>query len=92
MIDFSLFDRALKICWVKRFCSEGNQPWKIIPLCLLSNVSGTLLFYCNYSGEYLTLNAKLVTFYNEIILQWQEINNVIPKTKKHVLDQFIWNI
>lgn len=62
MIDFSLFDRALKICWVKRFCSEGNQPWKIIPLRLLSNVGGTLLFYCNYNIEYLTINAKLPAF------------------------------
>ena len=91
MIDFSLFDRALKICWVKRLCSEGNQPWKIIPLRLLSNVGGTLLFYCNCNVEYLTLNAKLPAFYNEMILHWQEINNVIPKTKKDVLDQIIWN-
>ena len=91
MIDFSLFDRALKMCWVKRFCSEGNQTWKIIPLRLLSNVGGTLLFYCNYNVEYLTLNVKLPAFYNEIILDWQEINNVIPKTKKDVLDQIIWN-
>ena len=91
MIDFSLFDRTLKICWVKRFYSEGNQPWKIIPSRLLSNVGGTLLFYCNYNVEYLTLNAKLPAFYNEIILHWQEINNVIPKTKKDILDQIIWN-
>ena len=91
VINFSLFDKALKICWVKRFCSEGNQPWKIIPLRLLSNVGGTLLFYCNYNVKYLTLNVKLPAFYNEIILHWQEINNVIPKTKKGVLDQIIWN-
>ena len=91
MINFSLFDKALKICWVKRFCSEGNQPWKIISLRLLSNVGGTLLFYCNYNVKYLTLNVKLPAFYNEIILHWQEINNVIPKTKKGVLDQIIWN-
>ena len=90
MIDFSLFDGALKICWVKRFCSEGNQPWKIVPFRLLSNVGGTLLFYCNYNVKYLTLNAKLPAFCNEIILHWQEINNVIPKTKKDVLDQIIW--
>ena len=91
MINFSLFDKALKICWVKHFCSEGNQPWKIIPLRLLSNVGGTLLFYCNYNVKYLTLNVKLPAFYNEIIRHWQEINNVIPKTKKGVLDQIIWN-
>ena len=25
MIDFTLFDKALKICWVRRLCSKGNQ-------------------------------------------------------------------
>ena len=39
----------------------------------------------------MTLNVKLPAFYKEIILHWQEINNVIPKTKKGVLDQIIWN-
>ena len=39
----------------------------------------------------MTVNAKLPAFYNEIILHWQEINNVIPKIKKDVLDQIIWN-
>ena len=39
----------------------------------------------------MTLNVKLPAFYNEIILHWQEINNLIPKTKKGVLDQIIWN-
>ena len=32
MIDFKLFDKALKICWVRCLCSEGNQLWKLIPL------------------------------------------------------------
>ena len=91
MIDFTLFDKALKICWVRRLCSEGNQPWNLIPLRLLSNVGGTLLFYCNYNVKYLTLNAGLPTFYKDIILHWQELNNVIPKTKEDVLDKIIWN-
>ena len=91
MIDFTLFDKALKICWIRRLCSEGNQPWKLIPLRLLSNVGGTFLFYCNYNVKYLTLNAGLPTFYKDIILHWQELNNVIPKTMEDVLDQIIWN-
>ena len=37
MIDFTLFDKALKITWVKRLCSDDNRPWKLIPLSLLSN-------------------------------------------------------
>ena len=84
-------ERGESCFWVRRFCSEGNQPWKIIPLHVLSNVGRTLLLYSNHKVEYLTLNAKLPSFYKEIILDWQEINNVIPKTKKDVLDQIIWN-
>ena len=44
MIDFSLFDKALKITWVKRLCSDDSGPWKLIPLSLLSNLGGKLLF------------------------------------------------
>ena len=35
--DFTTFDKALKLCWVKRFCSPDESPWKIIPNFLLSN-------------------------------------------------------
>ena len=42
MIDFTLFDKPLKICRVKHLCSEGNQAWKLIPLHFLPGVSGTL--------------------------------------------------
>ena len=94
MVDFTLFDKGLKISWVRCLCSEGNQPWKFIPLRFLSGVSGTrLVFGCNYDLKYLKLSAKLPTFYEDIILHWQELNKVVPTctTKKDVLDQIVWN-
>ena len=66
MIDFTLFGKALKVCWVRRLCSEGNQPWKFIPLHLLSSVGGTFLFRCNYDNKYEKLNARIPTFYKDI--------------------------
>ena len=87
MVDFSLFDKALKISWVGRLCSEGNQPRKFIPL----HVGGALIFRCNYDLKYLKLSAKLPTFYKDIISHWQELNKVVPTTKKDVLDQIVWN-
>ena len=87
MIDFILFDKALKICLVCRPCSEGNQLWKLIPLRYLSNVGGTFLFQCNYDVKHLNLNQKLPTLYEDIISQWQELSNAVPETKKDVLDQ-----
>ena len=48
MIDFTLFDKSLKIYWVRRLCSEGYQLRKLIPLQYFSNVGGTFLFQCNF--------------------------------------------
>ena len=45
MRDFVLFDKALKITWVKRLCSAS----------FLSTVSGTDLFQCNYDYNPLAL-------------------------------------
>ena len=48
MKDFVLFDKALKLTWVKRLCSDSDAPWKYIPKLSLSTVGGTELFQCNY--------------------------------------------
>ena len=91
MIDFTLFDKTFKICWVRRLCSEGNQLWKLIPLRYLSNVGRKFLLQCNYDVKRLNLNQRLPTFYKDIISHWQELNNAVPETKKDVLDQIVWN-
>ena len=91
MIDFTLFDKALKITWVKRLCSDDNRPWKLIPLSLLSNLGGKLLFYCNYNIKYLPINEHLPKFYQDIISYWQEINSSTPKVKEEIMNQIIWN-
>ena len=48
MKDFSLFDKALKLNWVKRLCSDSDAPWHYIPKSLLADVGGVELFKCNY--------------------------------------------
>ena len=35
MTDFTVFNKALKLCWVKRLCSTDDAPWKAIPTSLL---------------------------------------------------------
>ena len=64
MLDFTLFDNALKIVWVKRLCANDERPWKFIPPSLLSNVGGSLLFQCNYDIQYLYPGMK--TYQNSI--------------------------
>ena len=63
MLDFTLFDNALKIVWVKRLCTKDERLWKLIPLSLLPNVGGCLLFQYNYNIQYLPLNENLPKFY-----------------------------
>ena len=91
MTDFTVFDKALKICWVKRLCATADAPWKAIPNYLLSDVGGTLIFQCNYKTNCLVLNKSLPKFYKDVIAYWQELVQNVPKTKNDVINQIIWN-
>ncbi|KAL9988599.1 hypothetical protein ACROYT_G003061 [Oculina patagonica] len=81
MKDFVLFDKALKLTWVKRLCSEVDAPWQYIPKSFLSSVGGTELFKCNYDYNVLDLNCHLPEFYRQIIHYWQEIASTAPHSK-----------
>ena len=89
MLDFTLFDNALKIAWVKRLCTNDERLWKFFSLSSLSNVGGCLLFQCNYNTQCLPLNKNLPKFYRDIISHWQKIKNTNPKTKRDALNQTI---
>ena len=91
MKDISLFDKALKLNWMKRLCSNSNAPWQYIPKLLLADVGGTELFKCNYDYNLLDLNNHLPAFYKQIIFYWQDIATATPKNKNEVLSQPIWN-
>ena len=88
--DFTLFDIALKMAWVKCLCANHERPWKFIPLSLLSNVGGNLLFQCNYNIQNLPLNENLPKIISTIS-HWQKINSTNTKTKGDMLNQIIWN-
>lgn len=91
MKDFVLFDKALKLTWVKRLCSDSDAPWKYIPKSSLSTVGGTELFQCNYDYNLLDLNDHLPEFYKQIIHHWQKIVSTTPHSKTEILSQTIWN-
>ena len=65
MKDFALFNKALKLYWVKRLCLNSHAPWQYIPKSLLENVGGPELFKCNYDIGHLNLSKRLPAFYHE---------------------------
>ena len=91
MKDFVLFDKALKLTWVKRLCSTSDAPWKYISKSFLSSVSGTDLFQCNYDYNLLDLTGHLPEFYKQIIHHWQEIVSTTPHSKTGILSRVIWS-
>ena len=91
MTDFSIFDKALKLNWVKRLCSNSDAPWQHIPKLLLAGVGGTELFKCNYDYKLLDLDKNLPEFYKQIIHYWQDIAAATPINKTEVLSEMIWN-
>ena len=91
MNDFVLFDKDLKLTWIKRLCSDSDAPWKYILESFLSSVGGTELFKCNYDYNLLDLNNHLPEFYKQIINDWQEIASTTPHSKNEILSQIIWN-
>ena len=91
MKDFSLFNKALKLNWVKRLCSIPDAPWQYILKSLLGNVGGSELFKCNYDIGQFSLSKRLPAFYQEIITFWQDVIASNPKNKNYVFEQIIWN-
>ena len=88
MRNFSLFDKALKLNWVKWLFSNSDAPWQYIPKSHLADVGGTELFKCNYDYNLLD---HLPPFYKEIIFYWQDIATATPKNKNEVFSQPILN-
>ena len=83
MKDFSLFDKALKLNWVKRLCSDSDAPWQYIPKSLLADVGGTQLFKYNYDYNLLDLDNHLKTSFFTL--------RPHLKVKNEVPSQPIWN-
>ena len=66
MKDFSLFDKALKLNWVKRLRSNSDAPWQYLPKSLLADVGGRELFKCIYDYNLLELLNNLLLSTNKL--------------------------
>ena len=87
-------NKALKASWVKRFNTNINAPWKIIPNYMTQHLGGfKFLLSCNDKMKELALN-NIPSFYVEILKSWNMIKNIKgecdqDKTDQH--DAIIWN-
>jgi len=90
MTDFTLFDKALKASWIKRFeKANQNSIWKIIPLHFLQHYGGEFVLKCNYDVRLLKL-SNLPLFYTQTLTAWQELRDKTINSTD-ILEEFIWN-
>lgn len=79
MTDFTLFDRAIKLCCVKHLCSTEHSPWKII----LISLPFTCWWYSSLSLP--RFAPYLLQKYNRTQERTYVQNN------QEVLNQIVWN-
>jgi len=73
MTEFDSMNKALKASWVRRFHTDINAPWKIVPNYMTQHLGGfKFLLSCNYKMKELTLK-NLPNFYVEILKSWNMI-------------------
>ena len=61
---------------MRRFNTDINAPWKIIPNYMTQHLGGfKFLPSCNYKMKELTLN-NIPSFYVEILKSWNMIKNI----------------
>ena len=81
MSEFESMNKALKASWVRRFNTEVDGPWKIIPNYMTRHLGGfKFLLSCSYKTKELNLNS-IPCFYSEILNCWE----MIKKKKKSKL-------
>lgn len=90
--DFIEVNKALKLVWIKRFFSETNATWQIIPSDVLDRYGGALLLNSQYSIKLLEL-TNLPPFYVQVLQFWQEIRNYTTAeiNVQQILKEVIWN-
>ena len=82
MKDFALFNKALKLNWVKRLYSNSDAPWQYIPKSLLANVWGPELFKYNYDIGHLNLSKCFPAFLSRNNHILARRNSFQPKKQK----------
>ena len=73
MTDIESLVKAVRLACLKRIFSDNESTWKCYLLHLLRDVSGLLLFKCNYAMNDLSINS---VFYRELLERWLQFRNL----------------
>ena len=92
MVDIDIIFKALKLAWIPRLLTPGNQNWKTVPDYFLRKFRGlSFLRRCNYDAKYI---KSIPLFYRNILVYFSELKtlysfdqaqNIIPFNNKEIL-------
>ena len=86
MIDLETMVKSLRLAWLKRIFSVNDGTWKNYLHHVLKCYGGSLLFYCNYTVNDLTIFSQ---FYTELLQWWAEFRDEFSAEK--TWRNIIWN-
>ena len=74
MVDIDIMFKALKLAWIPRLLTSGNQNWKTVPDYYLRKFGGlNFLLRCNYDAKYI---KSIPLFYRSILVYFSELKTL----------------
>ena len=74
MVDIDIMIKALKLAWIPRLLTSGNQNWKTVPDYYLRKFGGlNFLLRCNYDAKYI---KSIPLFYRNILVYFSELKTL----------------
>ena len=76
MINIDMFDKSLKVSWIKRIVeSEDKGKLNQIYLQTIQPFSGKLLFECNFPENDIKYFVQNITFLKDVYMAWCNYNS-----------------
>jgi hypothetical protein len=93
--NISLFEKSLKLSWIKKYTDEKNSNWKflVIHQFKILQKMRNIFFYCNLSQSdflkyFCEKNAN--QFWKDTLAIWCEVKFKKPGTKNGILQQYLF--
>ena len=84
MTDISLYLKACKAVWIKRFMSKCNSDWKLFFEFFMNKQDLKLFLRGNFDEN--EVMPSTPTFYKDVLKYWKETN----VAERNILSDFVW--